>query len=333
VLVGAVLLAVLLVSIARVKVPYVEMGPGSTFDTLGQSQNRPIITVSGAPTSKSTGELRLVTIDVIDGLTLAQAMRSWWSSDYAVVPRELIYPPDQSRTEVQERDAEDFRESQSTAETAALRELGYPIEVTINGLTADGPAAAQLKVGDILVSVDGTPVDNGDRLAELIRAKPAGTAREVTYRRDGQTATVTLTPVRAEDGNPRLGVQVKNVQPHPFELKIELDRIGGPSAGLMFALAIIDLLKPEDLTGGFVIAGTGTIAADGKVGRIGGISHKLVSAKKAGAKLFLTPAANCADAVANAQPGLPLAKVETLDDALAAVEALRQKRTPVLCPS
>jgi PDZ domain-containing protein len=332
VLVGAMLLAVLLTLIAVVKVPYVELGPGPSFDTLGQSENKPIISISGTPTSKSTGQLRLLTVNVVDGLTLVEGLRSWWSKDYAVVPRELIYPPDETTKQVEDRNAEDFKNSQNSAITAALVKLGYPIQVTVKNLSAGLPAFAELQVGDVIVSVDGTTVDSPEKLSELIRSKPVGTARQITYRRGSETKSITLTTAKdPNSGNAVIGVQVENVPPHPFTVTIQLDRIGGPSAGLMFTLGIIDLLKPEDLTGGQTIAGTGTISDDGTVGPIGGVAQKLVAAKAAGAKLFLTPAGNCAEAVANAQPGLPLAKVATVDDALAALEALRQKRTPTLC--
>lgn len=329
--VGGLLLALLLPLIAGVRVPYVELGPGPTFDTLGESDKRPIISVTGAETSKSTGQLRLTTVNVVSNLTLLEGLRSWWSSDHAVVPRELIYPPDQTQKQVDDRNSEDFKASQSSAETAALRALGYPGEVTVKELAAGFPAAQELKVDDVLVSVDGAPLSTPKQLSDVVRAKPVGAAHAVTYRRAGQTRTVSLTTAKADDGSPRLGVTVRIEQSPPFTLAIQLDRIGGPSAGLMFALGIIDLLKPEDLTGGMIIAGTGSIDDDGKVGPIGGVPQKLVAAKAAGAKVFLTPAANCAEAVANAQPGLPLAKVATLDDALRALEALRQQRTPPLC--
>jgi PDZ domain-containing protein len=99
----------------------------------------------------------------------------------------------------------------------------------------------------------------------------------------------------------------------------------------MFTLGIIDKIKPDDLTGGKVIAGTGTIDNEGNVGPIGGIPQKLVAAKRDGAKVFLTPDRNCAEAVQNAVPGLPLAKVATLDDALKALEDVRANRQPTLC--
>ncbi len=117
----------------------------------------------------------------------------------------------------------------------------------------------------------------------------------------------------------------------PFTLEIKLDEIGGPSAGLMFTLGIIDKLTPEDLTGGKVVAGTGTIDGDGNVGEIGGIPQKLVGAKRAGAQVFLVPEGNCEEAKQNAVDGLPMYRVATLDDALSALEAMRAGRTPELC--
>ena len=169
------------------------------------------------------------------------------------------------------------------------------------------------------------------KLTELVRAKPAGTARQVAFTHAGKPGTATITTKKDDQGNPRIGVSVKENQPHPFTLKIDLDKIGGPSAGLMFTLGIIDTLKAEDLTGGLIIAGTGTIDEEGNVGPIGGIPQKLVAAKAAKAKVFLTPAANCAEAMGSPQPGLPLIKVSTLNDALTALTSLRAGQTPPLC--
>jgi PDZ domain-containing protein len=134
-----------------------------------------------------------------------------------------------------------------------------------------------------------------------------------------------------QDGRPRIGVEIDQQQPHPFTLGIDLEDIGGPSAGLMFALGIVDKLTPADLTGGQIIAGTGTIDDEGAVGPIGGIAQKLVGAKRAGAKVFLVPADNCAEAVRNPQPGLPLLRVGSLDEAMTALEALRAGGQPTRC--
>jgi PDZ domain-containing protein len=246
------------------------------------------------------------------------------------VPRELIYPPNQTQQQVDQQNAQEFKDSQTSAETAALRELGYPVQVTVKEVKAGTPADGVLKTGDVITSVDGTAVTTATKLTDLIKAKPAGTARTFGYTRNGAPATVSLTP-RAEDGSPRIGVTVDQNQPHPFQLKIDLDRIGGPSAGLMFTLGIIDKIEPADLTGGDVIAGTGTIDDEGNVGPIGGIPQKLVAAKRDGAEVFLTPAGNCAEAMANAVPGLPMARVATLDDALAALKAVREHHKPAPC--
>jgi PDZ domain-containing protein len=331
VLIGGVLLALLLwQAFFSVTVPYVALGPGPTVNTLGQADKHDVISVTGTPVSTSKGQLRLVTVSVTSDLTLFDAVKGWLQHDYAVVPRELIYPPNQTPQQVDQQNAQEFKDSQTSAETAALRELGYPVQVTVKEVRAGTPADGVLKPGDVITAVDGTPVTTVSKLTELIKAKPAGTARTFAYTRGGAAATVTITP-RAEDGTTRIGVTVEPNQPHPFQLKIDLDRIGGPSAGLMFTLGIIDKLEPADLTGGQVIAGTGTIGDDGDVGPIGGVPQKLVAAKRDGAKVFLTPAGNCAEAVANAVPGLPMAKVATLDDALKALQAVREHHQPVLC--
>ena len=335
VLFGALLLLVLSWQATVVKVPYVELGPGPTYDTLGtdtgKPDGRPIISVEGAEATKSKGQLRMTTVSVQPELTLVDAMLGWWKGDRAVVPRELIYPPNRTQQQVDEDNARDFQQSQSSAETVALRELGYPVVVTVGEVTAGFPAEGKLQPGDVVKSVDGTAVDSAEKLTELVRGKPAGTVRQVEIVRGGQTQTVELATKAGDDGNPRLGVQVGTSQPHPFKLTIQLDKIGGPSAGLMFTLGIIDTIKPEDLTGGVIIAGTGTIDEAGNVGPIGGIPQKLVAAKAAGAKVFLTPASNCAEAMDNPQPGLPLIKIANVDDALAALEALRAGRTPTVC--
>lgn len=330
VLLGALLTTLLSIGVLAVPIPYVVLGPGPTVNTLGTEDGKAVIQVTGRETSTSAGQLRLTTVGVQPAVKLRSALAGWFSSDEAVVPRELVYPPGQSEQEVEQRNAEDFQISQTSAETAALRELGYPVQVVVKAVVADGPSAAALKAGDVLTSVDGRPVTTASRLTELIRGKPAGTAMTIGYTRDGATGAATVTS-REQDGRPRIGIEIDQRQPHPFELKIELGDIGGPSAGLMFALGIVDKLEPADLTGGKIIAGTGTIDDEGRVGPIGGIAQKLVGAKDAGAKVFLVPADNCAEAVRNSQPDLPLLKVGSLDDALAALETLRAGGQPTRC--
>jgi Lon-like protease len=332
VLIGAIVVAVLLGGIVAAPVPYVVLGPGPTVDTLGKEDNKEVIQIKGAPTSTSAGQLRLTTVGVQPDTDLLSAIWAWFDDQEAVVPRELIYPPDQSEEEVEQRNAQDFKQSQTSAETAALRELGYPVQVTVTKVVPGGPAEGVLKPADILTAVDGQPVPTAVRLTELIRAKPAGTALTISYTRAGKAGTATVTSKAAKEGDPpRIGVEIEQRQPHPFELTIDLEKIGGPSAGLMFALGIVDKLRPEDLTGGKIIAGTGTIDDEGRVGPIGGVGQKLIGAREAGATIFLTPEKNCAEAVQNAVPGLELVKVATLKEGLQALEAIRQGKPATPC--
>jgi PDZ domain-containing protein len=330
-LLGALLLLLLIWQAGTAPVPYVELGPGPTENTLGNHGGKPIITIDGRAETPSAGQLRLTTVNVRDNLTLLDAMRGWFSGDSAVVPRELVYPPDKTEKQVDEENANSFRESQTSAETVALRKLGYPVLVTVTEISKGLPAEAVLKPGDVITTVDGTAVTSSQKLRELIRAKPAGTSLQVGYTRDGVATVAGIATATAEDGSPRLGVVIEHKQPAPFDVKFDLDRIGGPSAGLMFTLGVIDKIDPVDLTGGVRIAGTGTIDDEGNVGPIGGIPQKLRGAKRDGATVFLAPAANCAEATANAVKGLPIVRVATVDDALAALQALREKRTPALC--
>ncbi|MGK5445620.1 YlbL family protein [Micromonospora sp. URMC 105] len=330
VLLGALLTTLLSIGVLGAPIPYVVLGPGPTVNTLGTSDGKEVIQVSGRSTSTSAGQLRMTTVGVQPTVKLRAAIAGWLSDDEAVVPRELVYPPGESQEEVEKRNAEDFQNSQTSAETAALVELGYPVQVVAKEVAADGPSAGALKAGDVITTVDGVAVTTATKLVELVRAKPAGTALRIGYTRDGVAGTATVTS-REQDGRPRVGLVPEQRQPHPFTLKIDLGNIGGPSAGLMFALGIVDKLEPADLTGGKIIAGTGTIDDEGRVGPIGGITQKLVGAKKAGAKVFLVPADNCAEAVRNPQPDLPLIKVGSLDEALTALEALRSGGQPTRC--
>ncbi|MFD0967721.1 YlbL family protein [Plantactinospora endophytica] len=331
VLLGAVITALLSIGVLAAPIPYVVLGPGPTVDTLGRQDDKEVIQISGQETSTSAGQLRLTTVGVQPDVKLLSAIAGWFSSDEAVVPYELIYPPGQTQQQVEERNAEDFAASQTSAETAALRELGYPVEVVVKNVTAGGPSEGTLKVGDVITSVDDKPVPVANTLTDLIRARPAGTSLKIGYTRDRTPATATIVSAATDNNPPRIGVEIEQRQPHPFELKIDLGDIGGPSAGLMFALGIIDKVRSEDLTGGKIIAGTGTINDLGEVGPIGGIPQKLVGAKNAGAKYFLVPAGNCEEAVRNAQPGLPMARVGTLDEALAALDTIRAGGQPTKC--
>jgi Predicted secreted protein containing a PDZ domain len=333
VLVGAVLVILCSLLLAQAPVPYVALQPGQTYDTLGvDGSDREIIVIEGADTSESAGELRFLTVGVVPELTLLEAVLGWVLDDQAVVPREVIYPPEESREETERRNAEDFANSLSAAQVAALTYLGYSTVVAVKEVLPSSPNADRLQAGDIITAVDGVPVTDGDMLLSAIRAKPAGSTLTFSLTRDGEPLTVEVTTTADEDGVPRVGFAPEVRSSAPFTITIPIEGIGGPSAGLMMALGIIDKLQPEDLTGGMIIAGTGTIDNNGRVGPIGGVPQKIIGAVDAGATVFLTPRDNCAEAVANAKPGLLLVQVDTLESALAALETLREGGTPPLCP-
>ncbi|WP_448615761.1 YlbL family protein [Modestobacter sp. URMC 112] len=330
---GAVLLLVFGVVGALLPVPYVAQVPGPTFNTLGDIDGEPIISLEGRERNDTSGNLNLTTVGVPQNpLTLVGAVQGWFDSEVTVVPREQVYPSGQSEEETQQQNRQAFLTSEQAARMAALGELDYPVKVVVQELAEDSPSEGRLEAGDALESVGGTPTPDTAALTAALSAIPPGSSVPVTYTRLGEpgSATVTTAAAPERDGS-ALGVLVLESPYAPFTVDIEVDDVGGPSAGLMLSLGILDLVGDTDLTGGAVVAGTGTITEEGAVGPIGGIPLKLVSAREIEADLFLVPADNCAEALRNAQPEVPMARVATLDDALAALDDLRAGRTPAPC--
>lgn len=332
VIVGAVLVATLTWLALHAQVPYVQLEPGPSYNTLGKDdQGKDVIVLTGATATQSKGQLRFLTIVIRRQLTLAEAIEGWLKGDESVVPEELYFPPGQTQDQIDKENQQDFATSISSAQIAALNKLGYPPLVGVKDVAAGSPADGKLKPGDIIVTVDGEKIDTVDTMINKLRAKPAGTTFQFGITRDGVAMTI---PVQTKDdgGVPRIGVTPEITSAAKFKISIPIENVGGPSAGLMLTLGIIDKIEPEDLTGGKIIAGTGTIDPSGKVGPIGGLPQKLVTAKSAGATWFLTPKDNCAEGVANQKPGLPLVQVSTLDEALTALADIRAGTEPPLCP-
>jgi Lon-like protease len=332
VIVGAVLVATLTWLALHAQVPYVQLEPGPSYNTLGKDdQGKDVIVLTGATATQSKGQLRFLTIVIRRQLTLAEAIEGWLKGDESVVPEELYFPPGQTQDQIDKENQQDFATSISSAQIAALNKLGYPPLVGVKDVAAGSPADGKLKPGDIILTVDGEKLDTVDTMINKLRAKPAGTTFQFGITRDGVAMTV---PVQTKDdgGVPRIGVTPEITSAAKFKISIPIENVGGPSAGLMLTLGIIDKIEPEDLTGGKIIAGTGTIDPSGKVGPIGGLPQKLVTAKSAGATWFLTPKDNCAEGVANQKAGLPLVQVSTLDEALAALADIRAGKEPPLCP-
>ncbi|MDQ3502341.1 MAG: PDZ domain-containing protein [Actinomycetota bacterium] len=335
-LLASLLAAALAAGAAQARVPYVALGPGPTYNTLGEVDGQPVIVVEGRQTFPTDGNLDLTTVGVQSQLTLVTALRGWFARDLAVVPREVVYPPGRSDDQVQEKNAELMRESQGSAVTAAARQLGLRVaEVSVAEITPGAPATGRLEVGDVLTTVDGTSLRDAAELRALIGAKSIGDSVQVGLTRGGQARTVVIPTGESSGDGPRrpvIGVvtQEKPIDA-PFTVDITLEEVGGPSAGLMFTLGILDKLDEPSLTAGKYIAGTGEISADGTVGPIGGIVQKLTAAKAKGAVAFLVPAGNCAEAVRRPPPDLLLIRVATIEDALAGLDALGAGRPLSLC--
>jgi len=330
--VGVVLLVVFGVLGAAVPVPYVAQVPGPTFDTLGDVDGKPIISVEGRDRNQTDGELVLTTVGVSRaGLSLVEAVQGWFDSEVSVVPEETVYPPGRSEQETRDANRRAFLTSEEAAEAAALAELGYPVKVVVRGLSDDSPAEGRLQEGDAIESIAGRPTPDLATLDAVLASIPGGTTVPVAYTRLGQPGTTMVTTRPADDEGSLLGVLVQAQPAAPFDIDIAVGDVGGPSAGLMLSLGVLDLVGDTDLTGGATVAGTGTIDATGEVGPIGGIQLKMIAAHEIGAELFLVPADNCPDALAAPQPGLTLARVSDLDEALTALEDLRAGRTPQTC--
>jgi PDZ domain-containing protein len=182
----------------------------------------------------------------------------------------------------------------------------------------------------VIKAVDGKPVTCQSSAATMIRSRPAGHRVVLTIARGGKIHTVALRTASYK-GEPVIGVNVVESFKFPFQVKINIGNVGGPSAGMMFALAIIDKLTPSNLTGGKFIAGTGEIEVDGAVDPIGGIQQKMAAARAAGATVFLAPADNCSDTAGSVPAGLRVVKVSTLRGAIGALKAVKAGKPVPSC--
>jgi PDZ domain-containing protein len=320
-----------------VSVPYVILGPGPTLNTLGKdSSGQPLISISGHQVHSTSGHLNLVTVSYAGGpgahLNIFTALSAWLNPDEAVVPESELFAPGQSQQQTQQQDTLQMTGSQQTATAAALTELhiGYTTEVVVAQAEPGFPAYGVLKAGDVITAVDGHPVTGATGLTGLIAAHPAGSTLTVTVVRSGQSQQVKVS-TKESGGRPVMGVQISEQYKFPFTVTISVGDIGGPSAGMMFALGIIDKLTTDNLTGGKFIAGTGEIEASGQVDPIGGIQQKMVGARQAGATIFLTPATNCSDTKGAVPAGLRLVKVSTLSQAVDYLQDIKAGKSVPSC--
>jgi PDZ domain-containing protein len=258
--------------------------------------------------------------------TWFEVIRAWLDPSQSVVPVDAVFPEGVSTEDRREQSRIDMENSQQEAIAAALRALGEPYESELLVVEAmpDGPSDGTIRSDDIIVAVNDQPVRDVTALRAAIAANGTATPASIDIVRAGTDRTVNVTPELSEgdDRVPVIGVLIAGQYVFPFEVNIELQNVGGPSAGMMFALGIIDKLTPDSLAGGEDVAGTGTIAADGSVGPIGGIVQKMHGAVDAGADWFLAPIDNCAEVVGNVPGDLEVFAVATLDEAIGVLQTI-----------
>ena len=331
--VSALLFVGLALLLVVVPVPFVAWSPGGSRDTLGAVNNEPIIKISGIETHPTTGRLDMTILAVTSAdarLSLPQALISYWLPDRDTLPRDAVYAPGKSAEQVNNEDALQMETAQDAAVVAALRADGQDVieRPAVSSVTVGGPAHQRLLPGDLVISVEGdgaptaTPTDKAVR--EAIQKARVGGTLVFTVKRNKEERRVKVVTAESttQSDAPVVGITLGKGYDYTPDISFDLgQQIGGPSAGLVFALAIYDKITEGPLLQGRHVAATGTITPEGQVGPIGAIQQKIAGAEKSGATDFLVPAANCGD-LAGLRTDLNLIRVDTLRDAVAALQAL-----------
>ena len=312
--VGVLALIALIFSLNFYRLPVVALSPGPMEDVLVH------LKVEGSRVYDSEGKLYLTSVGIDDNVRFYEALLGMANRDVQLLPRAELYPDEQDSEQVDAENAALMDVSKQTAKVVALRELGYRIEpsgVQVMQVVSGAPADGRLRAGDRILAADGRAVHSTDQVRAAITRHRPGERVAFRIRRDQATREVSV-PVQQADNQPRVGVLLSDLFAElPVKVSIETENnIGGPSAGLMFTLSIIDKLTPEDLTGGRRITGTGEIALDGSVLPVGGVAEKLIAVHRLGVRTFLIPAGNCDSVRGQVPDGLRLVKVSSLRDAL-----------------
>jgi Lon-like protease len=296
------------------RLPVVALSPGPMEDVLAR------LKVEGSPVYDSEGKLYLTSVGIDDNVRFYEALLDMANRDVQLVPRADLYPEEQDAAEVDEENAVLMDLSKETATVVALREVGYKIEpsgVEVTQVVSGAPADGKLRAGDRILEADGRAVDNTDEVRAAITRHEIGERVAFRVERGKATKRVSV-QVQETDDQPRVGIVLRDLFTDlPVKVTIDTENnIGGPSAGLMFTLSIIDKLTREDLTAGRRIAGTGAIALDGTVLAVGGVAEKLIAVRRLGVTTFLIPADNCDSVRGQVPDGLRLVKVSKVGEAL-----------------
>ena len=304
---------VLAVVMWAVQLPYFVQGPGPAQEV------EPLIHISGHPTYQSAGHLLLTDVDLLYRPNVFAAAAAAVRPTEQLVPTDEILAPGQTTQQYITQGFTDMSTSKIDATVVALGKVAdYPRNhgdgALIESVLSGTPAAGKLYPGDLVVAANGKPVKTIADASKAIKGAGSGGTVVLTVRANGKTRTVTVSPTHLK-GLPYPAIGVGMVANFPFHVDISSEGIGGPSAGLMWTLGLIDLLTPGDLTGGRIIAGTGEITTNGTVLPIGGVQQKVAAAEAAHATVFFVPVQNANDAASVAH-GITLVPVRTATDAL-----------------
>ena len=323
-LVGTFLVLVLIFALV-LPLPYVIFRPGTPDNVLGK-----MISVPASFTSEDVagrdkdGRLYLTTVYVTTPRTKvlgAEILYAWIRGDQSVYPRSSVYPDGSDPKRIRSQEKLEMTTSQQSAIYNALTFLGYEVETRarVVEILEQSDATGRLKIGDVILRVDGKKVASAAEIVELVRAKSPGDQITMEIERDGETLTYEGIELIANEQGSAIGIFLTVDFDSPVDIEIDIKNTGGPSAGMIFTLGIIEKMTGEDLIRGRRIAGTGTIDIQGRIGAIGGIESKLIGARGSGATIFLAPVDNCDD-ISHIPDGLQVIPVATLKEA---VEILR----------
>jgi PDZ domain-containing protein len=309
-----------------VQLPYYTIAPGDALDV------NQLVTVRGARHYPPTGALMLLFVRERSRVNAWRWLQASFDSDIDLYKqKEFTGGADPAELDAEAVAA--MAVSQSSAKYLALRRLGYKVGVvhklTVIAVIRGKPAAAVLRPGDTIVSIDGKKVTEFDALTKVIGAHKPGDRISVRYIRGGRPASGSLRVTRDEKGHPVIGVFLQQPYKFPVDVHIDTSDIGGPSAGLAMTLSVLDELTPGNLTGGKRVAVTGEIDEHGRVLPIGGVGQKAVAARHRGAQLFIVPFDEVAEA-RRRSGSLRVVGVKTLDDALKALRAAGGDALPAL---
>lgn len=324
----AVILAAFLSLLALLPVPFVRLSPGPLFNTIGEAKGKELIKISGTTTYPTSGELNMTTVSETGGpygqLILFDAVVAWFHPNQTVIPTSQQYPNLVDSEQIKAESRRMFSSSQANAIGAALNYLEIPADqaVRVDSVVIGAPADGKVEPGDFVLAVNQKPVETSEQVVQYVQAEAPGAVITLKLQRNEEIFEVNIESEesKVKPGSASVGVAIGPSIIPPFNIEFELEDVGGPSAGLMFTLGIIDELTANAITYEKKIAGTGTINVNGEVGPVGGILQKIAASEKAGMELFLIPEINCNNFDESSFGQMPVVAVTNVEDAIKAIE-------------